>query len=120
MLKLRKIQSTLEARLLGIDLPVPFWLFEDKRYSGFWAAFREAGQALWEAHWGGSGSPFRAKTFCEEAMSFCEKLRPGLGFFSNTPIFLPKALKMAKALKFQALSFSMVNQVPCLFIYRRL
>lgn len=120
MIQFRKVQNALEARLLGINVPTPFWLFEDKRFPGFWAAFKEVGHALWESHWGGSGSALSARRFCEEALEYCEHLRPGLGFFSNTPVFLPKALKMAQLLRFQALRFSFVSNVPCLLVYRRL
>ena len=121
MIQWRKIQSALEAKLLGLPYEAPFWLCTDQeKFSGFWAVFVEAGQALFEAHWGGSGSAFNALRFCQEALKEAERRNPGVGFFSHTPVFLPKALKMAKTLGFQAQRVNVIRGIPCLLVYRRL
>lgn len=116
-----KVQSALEAKLLGVPYQAPFWFYADREnFPGFWAVFVETGPALFEAHWGGSGAPLLALRFCQQALREAERRFPGVGFFSHTPVYLPKALKMAKLLGFQAIRFSFVSNVPCLLVYRRL
>ena len=121
MIQWRKIQSTLEAKLLGIPYEAPFWLCTDKEeFPGFWGVFVETGQALLETHWGGSGTSLLAFRFCQNALCEAERKFPGVGFFSHTPVYLTKALKMARLLGFQAQRVNVIRGIPCLLVYRRL
>lgn len=121
MIQWWKVQSALEAKLLGVSYQAPFWFYADREnFPGFWAVFMETEQALFEAHWGGSGTSFFALRFCQQALREAERRFPGVGFFSHTPVYLPKALKMAKLLGFQAQRVNVIRGIPCLLVYRRL
>lgn len=119
MLQFTKIEKDTEAKVLGFNLPAPFWLFRDSENPEYWAAFRQVGHALWESHWGGSGSPFKAKSFCTQALNLFELWKPESTVFALVPLWHIKSLKMCRALKYLAKDFRWENGKLYLLVQRR-